>query len=85
MMLGDMGAEVIKVERAGVGDETRSWGPPFHGGESAYYLSSNRNKRSITVNLKDERGVEIVRALARESDVLIENLRAGRLEGMGLG
>ena len=85
MMLGDMGADVIKVERAGVGDETRTWGPPFLGGESAYYLSTNRNKRSLTINLKDERGVKIVNTLAAKSDILVENLRGGRLEEIGMG
>ncbi len=85
MMLGDLGADVIKVERPGVGDETRSWGPPFVEGESAYYLCTNRNKRSLTLNLKDERGVAIARRLVKESDVLIENFRIGRLGEMGLG
>ena len=85
MMLGDLGAEIIKVERPGSGDETRTWGPPFLGGESAYYLSTNRNKKSLTVNLKDERGVAILREIALESDVLIENLRLGGLDAIGLG
>jgi formyl-CoA transferase len=85
MMLGDLGADVIKVERQGVGDETRSWGPPFVEGESAYYLSTNRNKRSLTLNLKDDRGVVIARQLAEKSDILIENFRIGRLGEMGLG
>ena len=61
MMLGDLGAEVIKVERPSAGDDTRAWGPPFVGGESAYYLCANRNKKSITVNLKSEKGREIIR------------------------
>jgi formyl-CoA transferase len=85
MMLGDLGAEVIKVERPGVGDETRHWGPPFLDGESAYYLCCNRNKKSLTLNLKDERGVQIARQLAEQSDVLIENYRGGVLDEMGLG
>ncbi len=69
MMLGDQGAEVIKVERPGVGDDTRTWGPPFAGGESAYYLCCNRNKRSIAIDLKKPEGQELVRELARSSDV----------------
>ncbi len=92
MMLGDLGADVIKVERPGRGDESRGWGPPFVGepygpypGESAYFLSTNRNKRSITVNLKSQDGAEIARQLAMNSDVLVENFRTGVLEGMGLG
>jgi len=79
MMLGDLGAEVIKVERPGAGDDTRAWGPPFVGGESAYYLCANRNKKSITVNLKSEKGREIIRQLAKNSDVLIENYKVGEL------
>ncbi|MEM3394175.1 MAG: CoA transferase, partial [Candidatus Methanomethylicia archaeon] len=69
MILGDLGAEVIKVEEPVKGDETRSWGPPFINGESAYYLSINRNKKSITVNLKSEEGIEIIYRLAERSDV----------------
>ena len=84
MMLGDMGAEVIKVERPGIGDETRQWGPPFLGDESAYYLSCNRNKKSLTLNLKDEQGVAIARKLAAQSDIFIENFRIGGLDAMGL-
>ena len=92
MMLGDLGADVVKVERPGRGDESRGWGPPFVGkpygpypGESAYFLSANRNKRSITVNLKSEEGVQIIRQLAAKSDALVENFRTGVLDGMGLG
>ena len=84
MMLGDLGAEVIKVERPSVGDETRHWGPPFVGGESAYYLCCNRNKKSITLNLKEKRGAAIVQELARNSDVLIENFRIGGAAKLGL-
>ena len=84
MMLGDLGADVIKVERPAVGDETRSWGPPFVGGESAYYLCCNRNKKSITLNLNDSRGADIARELARKSDVLIENFRIGGAAQLGL-
>ena len=92
MMLGDLGADVIKVERPGRGDESRGWGPPFVGepygpypGESAYFISANRNKRGITVNLKSPEGVEIVRQLAGKSDILVENFRTGVLDEMGLG
>jgi len=85
MMLGDLGAEVIKVERPGVGDETRQWGPPDAGGEAAYYLCMNRNKRSLTVNLKVPEGQEIIRQLAKQSDVVIENYKVGTLQKMGLG
>jgi crotonobetainyl-CoA:carnitine CoA-transferase CaiB-like acyl-CoA transferase len=92
MMLGDFGADIIKIERPGSGDESRGWGPPFVGnpygsypGESAYFLSVNRNKRSLTVNLKDPAGQEIVKKLVGVSDVLIENFRTGVLDKMGLG
>ena len=85
MMLGDLGADVIKVERPGCGDDTRQWGPPFLDGESAYYLCCNRNKKSLTLNLKDERGIEIARELAVRSDVLVENFRVGGLNDLGLG
>ena len=85
MMLGDLGAEVIKIEQPGIGDETRRWGPPFAGGESAYYLAVNRNKKSVTLDLKQARGREIARALARASDVLIENFKVGTLDALGLG
>ena len=85
MLLGDLGADVIKVEVPGRGDDTRQWGPPFTPqGESAYFLSANRNKRSLTLNLKAKRGLEILRELIAGADVLIENFRAGTLEGWGL-
>lgn len=85
MMLGDLGAEVIKIERPGVGDESRHWGPPFFDGESAYYLCCNRNKQSLTLNFKHDRGRAIVRDLAERSDVVIENFRVGVLDKLGLG
>lgn len=85
MVLGDLGADVIKVERPRVGDDTRHWGPPEAGGEAAYYLCVNRNKRSVTVNLKDPQGQAIVRQLARTSDIVIENYMVGTLDRMGLG
>jgi formyl-CoA transferase len=83
MTLGDLGAEVIKVEPP-EGDETRGWGPPFAGGESAYYLCVNRNKRDIVINLKTEEGRKIMRDLAARSDVLVENFRPGTLKKFGL-
>jgi formyl-CoA transferase len=83
MILGDLGAEVIKVEPP-EGDETRTWGPPFAGGESAYYLCVNRNKRGMVVNLKTEEGQKILRDLAMKSDVLVENFRPGTLKKFGM-
>lgn len=85
MILGDLGAEVIKIEHHQSGDETRGWGPPFVNGESAYYLCANRNKKSITLNLKSEEGKEIFKALAKDSDVVVQNFKTGTLEKMGLG
>ncbi|MBI2264688.1 MAG: CoA transferase [Armatimonadetes bacterium] len=86
MMLGDLGADVIKVERPGSGDDVRAWGPPFApGGESAYFLCVNRNKRSITIDLKAPEGLGLVYELARRSDILVENFKTGTLDGMGLG
>jgi len=84
MTLGDLGADVIKVEQPGEGDETRGWGPPWAGGESAYYLSVNRNKRGITLNLKSAGGRRVLLDLVRRSDVLIENFRHGTLDRLGL-
>ncbi|XP_035268202.1 succinate--hydroxymethylglutarate CoA-transferase isoform X1 [Anguilla anguilla] len=85
MILGDLGAEVIKVERPGGGDDTRAWGPPFVGSESAYFLSVNRNKKSIAVNMKDPRGVKLILELAEVCDVFVENYLPGKLAQMGLG
>jgi crotonobetainyl-CoA:carnitine CoA-transferase CaiB-like acyl-CoA transferase len=85
MVLADLGADVIKVEHPERGDDTRHWGPPFAGGEAAYFLSVNRNKRSIGVDLKTEEGLERIKRLAAGADVLIENLRRGALERFGLG
>src|SRR5919109_5570122 len=84
MLLGDMGAEVIKVEEPGKGDDTRGW-PPFAGGESTYFMSVNRNKKSMTLNLKAPEGRDILKALAKKSDVLLENFRTGTMEKLGLG
>jgi formyl-CoA transferase len=83
MVLGDLGAEVVKVEPP-EGDETRAWGPPFAGRESAYYLCVNRNKRGMVVNLKTEEGRSILREIALQSDVLVENFRPGTLKKFGL-
>jgi crotonobetainyl-CoA:carnitine CoA-transferase CaiB-like acyl-CoA transferase len=84
MLLGDMGAEVIKVEEPGKGDDTRGW-PPFAGGESTYFMSVNRNKKSVTLNLKAPEGRELLKKLAKKSDVLLENFRTGTMEKLGLG
>jgi len=84
MILGDLGAEVIKVEAPGGSDETRKWGPPFQEGVSAYYLSANRNKKSITVNLKSEKGLNFIKELIKESDVVINNFKTGTMERLGL-
>jgi formyl-CoA transferase len=85
MMLGDLGADVVKVELPGAGDDSRRWGPPFVGGESAYYLSVNRNKRSLTLNLKRPRAQVVLRRLVEQCDVLVENFKPGTLEALGLG
>ena len=85
MTLADMGADVVKVEKPNGGDDTRRMGPPFIEGESAAFLGINRNKRSVVVDMKAERGRKIVRDMARESDVLVQNFRPGALERMGLG
>jgi crotonobetainyl-CoA:carnitine CoA-transferase CaiB-like acyl-CoA transferase len=85
MMLADLGADVVKVERPGGGDPTRSWGPPFVEGESTYFLSTNRGKRSICVDLADPEGIELVRTLAAQADVVLENFIPGGAERMGLG
>ncbi len=84
MMLADLGADVIKIERPGAGDDTRSWGPPFLGGESAYFLSVNRNKRSVTVDLTQEEGRQIIRTLAARSDALVENFSPGTATRLGI-
>ena len=84
MNLGDMGAEIIKIEQPGKGDDTRAWGPPFAGPEAAYFLGVNRNKKSVTLDLKHPRGLEILKTLIKGADVLIENFKAGTLEKWGL-
>jgi crotonobetainyl-CoA:carnitine CoA-transferase CaiB-like acyl-CoA transferase len=86
MLLGDLGADVVKLERPGTGDDLRGWGPPFtDDGESTYFLSVNRNKRSVAVDLKSEAGLEVVHDLIRGSDVLVENFRPDGMERLGLG
>ncbi|MFB5283906.1 CaiB/BaiF CoA transferase family protein [Peribacillus sp. Hz7] len=85
MLLGDQGADVIKVEQPGKGDESRRFTPPAWNGESCYYLSSNRNKRSITVDLKSAEGKEIIYKIAKDADILVENYRTGTLDKLGLG
>jgi len=84
MILADMGAEVIKVEEPGKGDDTRSW-PPFVAGEATYFLSVNRNKKSLTLNLKASAARKIFLALVKRSDVVLENFRPGTMEKLGLG
>jgi formyl-CoA transferase len=83
MMLGDMGADIVKIEEPGCGDETRAFGPPFYGGESPYFLSVNRNKRSCTIDLKSEMGRTILWRLLASADVLIENFRPGAMTRLG--
>ncbi|HVA88904.1 MAG TPA: CoA transferase, partial [Chloroflexota bacterium] len=85
MLLGDLGAEVIKVEEPTRGDDTRAWGPPYVGGESGYYLSINRNKRGMTLNLKHPEALGIFDRLIAQSDVLIQNFKVGTLERLGRG
>ena len=84
MILGDLGADIIKVEAPGGSDDTRKWGPPFKNGVSAYYLSANRNKRSITVDLKSEKGVNTIKELVKTSDVVIHNFKTGTMKRFGL-
>jgi len=84
MLLGDLGADVVKVERPDGGDDTRAWGPPWRGDEATYYLGLNRNKRSLALDLGDPRDVELARRLAGRADVLIESFRPGLMERWGL-
>jgi crotonobetainyl-CoA:carnitine CoA-transferase CaiB-like acyl-CoA transferase len=85
MILGDLGADVVKVERPGSGDDTRLWGPPWHGGMSTYYQGLNRNKRSVTLDLTEDSDAELARRLARRADVLVENFRPGTMPRWQLG
>jgi crotonobetainyl-CoA:carnitine CoA-transferase CaiB-like acyl-CoA transferase len=84
MLLGDLGADVIKVERPDGGDDTRAWGPPWHGDASTYYLTTNRNKRSVALDLADAGDRELARTLALRADVLVESFRPGLMAGWGL-
>jgi formyl-CoA transferase/CoA:oxalate CoA-transferase len=85
MLLADMGARVIKIEQPGCGDDTRAWGPPFLNGESAYFLSVNRNKESLTLDLKHAAAAEVLDCLLAKADVLVENFRPGTMDRLGLG
>jgi formyl-CoA transferase/CoA:oxalate CoA-transferase len=85
MVLADLGADVVKVEDTKDGDDTRQWGPPFQGGEAAYFLAANRNKRGVSVDLKTAQGREFVLRLADRADVLVENFRPGTAARLGLG
>src|SRR5882672_5103004 len=84
LLLGDMGADVIKIELPGTGDETRQWGPPFVEGESSYFMSVNRNKRSVVLDLKSSAGQAALVRLTKSADVLVENFRPGTMERLGL-
>lgn len=83
-LLGDYGADVVKIERPETGDDTRQWGPPWLGRESAYFLATNRNKRSVTIDLASDEGKALVRSLADEADILVENFRVGALRRLDL-
>src|SRR5262245_52532846 len=85
MLAADMGARVIKIEHPDRGDDTRAWGPPFLAGESAYYLSTNRNKESVAIDFKAPEGRAVLDALIARADVLVENFRPGTLDKIGLG
>src|SRR5687767_14619853 len=85
MQLGDLGARVVTIEQPGRGDDTRAWGPPFVGGDSAYFLSDNRNKESFALDLQHERARPILDALLSRAEVVAENFRPGRMERLGLG
>jgi len=83
MMLGDMGADIVKVEPPGAGDDTRTWGPPFAAGEAAYFLGINRNKRSLTLNLAAPAGQAVLKELLARADVVIDNFKLGTLAKWG--
>jgi len=85
MLLADYGAEVIKVELPGTGDDTRGWGPPFVEGESAYFMSINRNKKSLTLDMKNTRSKDILERMIKQSDIIVENFRPGAADRLGLG
>src|SRR5688572_27128614 len=89
-VLADLGAEVIKIERPGAGDDTRAWGPPFttkadgSRGDAAYFFAANRNKKSVTVDMATQAGADLIKALAAKADVLVENFKTGGLRKYGL-
>ncbi|MEX0832246.1 MAG: CoA transferase [Nitriliruptoraceae bacterium] len=85
MTLGDLGADIVRIEHPGGGDQTRGWGPPFYDGESAYFLAVNRNKRSAQIDLKDPAGIDVARRLLERADVVVQNFRPGVMEDVGLG
>jgi formyl-CoA transferase/CoA:oxalate CoA-transferase len=85
MLLADYGAEVIKVELPGTGDDTRGWGPPFVEGESAYFMSINRNKKSLTLDMKNTKSKDILERMIKQSDIIVENFRPGAADRLGLG
>jgi crotonobetainyl-CoA:carnitine CoA-transferase CaiB-like acyl-CoA transferase len=84
MMLADLGADVVKIERPGIGDQSRHWGPPFVAGESTYFMASNRGKRSVAVDVADERGLAVIHRLAASADVIVENFVPGAAARLGL-
>ena len=84
-ILGDLGAEIIKIERPGTGDDSRGWGPPFIGEVSSYFLGLNRNRRSVAIDLQTPEGVEIARKLIAGADVVVESFRPGVMDRLGLG
>jgi crotonobetainyl-CoA:carnitine CoA-transferase CaiB-like acyl-CoA transferase len=84
MMLSDLGAEVVKIERPGIGDQSRAWGPPFVAGESTYFMAANRGKRSVAVDVTDPRGLAVVQRLAATADVIVENFLPGAAAKLGL-
>lgn len=84
MIFGDLGAEVIKVEAPETGDDTRNWGPPFQQDVSAYYVCANRNKKSVTIDLKSPTGIAQIKALVKEADVIVHNFKAGTMERFGI-
>ncbi len=84
LILGDLGADIIKIELPGTGDETRQWGPPFMAGETSYFMSVNRNKRSVVLDLKSASGVDVLHRLMKSADVLVENFRPGTMDRLGL-
>ncbi|MEO8330764.1 MAG: CoA transferase, partial [Candidatus Nanopelagicales bacterium] len=85
MLMADLGAEVIKVERPATGDDTRAWGPPWRDEAATYFSSVNRNKRSLTIDLHSAEGIAAARQLAQRADVLVENFKPGTFERLGLG